>query len=156
MTGTGLSEKVSLAAAMLIGPGQVAGRILEWCVSGRTGIMSRATIGALLFPLGTLLLLLPGAAPVAAFALLYGMSNGIMTINRGTLPMEVLGPAGYAATLGWLALPVLLAQAAAPTASVPLFALLSGRALFAVAGGAALVAAFFLVPLSRYHAAHVA
>ena len=70
--------------------------------------------------------------------------------------MEVLGPAGYAATLGWLALPVLLAQAAAPTASVPLFALLSGRALFAVAGGAALVAAFFLVPLSRYHAAHVA
>ncbi len=156
MTGTGLTEKEGLAAAMLIGPGQVAGRIVEWCVSGRMGIMSCAAVGALLFPLGTLLLLLPGAAPVAAFALLYGMSNGIMTINRGTLPMEVLGPACYAATLGWLALPVLLAQAAAPTASVPLFALLSGRALFAVAGAAALVASFFLVPLSRYHAARVA
>lgn len=155
MTGSGLTEKEGLAAAMLIGPGQVVGRILEWGVSGRLGVMSRATVGALLFPLGTLLLLLPGAAPVAAFALLYGMSNGIMTINRGTLPMEVLGPGGYAATLGWLAMPVLLSQAAAPTVSVPLFALLSGRALFGVAGWAALVASFFLVPLSRYHAAHV-
>ena len=152
MAGAGLTAKEGLLAAMLIGPGQVVGRIAEWGVSGRIGVMSRAAIGALLFPAATLLLILPGAAPVAGFALLYGMSNGIMTINRGTLPMEVLGPAGYAATLGWLALPVLLSQAAAPTVSVPLFAVLSGRELFGVAGAAALVAALFLVPLSRYHA----
>ncbi len=156
MSAMGLTAKEGLLAAMLIGPGQVVGRILEWAVSGRIGVMSRAGIGALLFPLGTLLLILPGAGAVAGFALLYGMSNGIMTINRGTLPMEVLGPAGYAATLGWLALPVLLSQAAAPTVSVPLFSVLSGRGLFAVAGAAALVASCFLLPLIRYHAARAA
>ena len=157
MTGTGLSGKVRSGGGDAHRPGasrRAHSGMVRLRPDGDHRV--RATVGALLFPLGTLLLLLPGAAPVAAFALLYGMSNGIMTINRGTLPMEVLGPAGYAATLGWLALPVLLAQAAAPTASVPLFALLSGRALFAVAGGAALVASFFLVPLSRYHAARVA
>jgi hypothetical protein len=79
------------------------------------GLLLRARLGAMLFPLGTLILPMGGPVAAAAFAVLYGMSNGILTINRGTLPLALLGPRGYATLLGWLAVPVLLAQAGADT-----------------------------------------
>ena len=91
------NEAVGIAA--LIGPGQVAGRVLEWTIGPRINILAKARLGALLFPLGAAILMLGGPGPVfaaAGFALLYGMSNGIMTINRGTLPLAMFGPEGYA------------------------------------------------------------
>ena len=53
----------------------------------------------------------PGAA---AFALLHGAGNGIMTIAKGTLPLVLFGPAGYGARQGWLMMPTRVAQALAP------------------------------------------
>ncbi len=147
MAGLGLSREQGLVAAMLIGPGQVGGRILEWTLAGRLGPLARARLGALLYPAGAVVLWLGGPASAVGFAVLYGMSNGILTINRGTLPMLVLGPAGYAAILGWLALPVLLAQAAAPTVSVPLIGAMSALELLLLSGGVALVVSSFLLPL---------
>ena len=147
MAGLGLSPGQALAAAMLIGPGQVAGRLLEWQLAPRIGTLWRARLGALLFPAGALLLL--SGSPFAAFgfALLYGMSNGILTINRGTLPMLVFGPNGYAALLGWIALPVLLAQAAAPAVAAPFIAALPATGLLVGSGCVAGLAAFLLLPL---------
>ncbi|MBN8905731.1 MAG: MFS transporter, partial [Rhodospirillales bacterium] len=124
LQGTGRDAGEAIAVAALIGPGQVAGRILEWVVGSRIGLLARARVGALLFPLGALLLPLGGAGAASGFALLYGMSNGILTINRGTLPLAMFGPQGYATLLGWLAVPVLLAQASAPTLTAPLVAAL--------------------------------
>jgi hypothetical protein len=146
MAGLGLSPSQALAAAMLIGPGQVAGRLLEWRLAPHIGVLWRARLGALLFPAGALLLL--SGSPYAAFgfALLYGMSNGILTINRGTLPMLVFGPAGYAGLLGWIALPVLLAQAAAPAVAAPLIAALPATALLVGSGCVAGLAACLLLP----------
>jgi hypothetical protein len=46
---------------------------------------------------------------------LYGAGNGIKTIVKGTLPLAFFGSSGYAALLGRLAMPMLLAQAVAPT-----------------------------------------
>jgi hypothetical protein len=52
---------------------------------------------------------------VAALALAaYGAGNGIWSIARGTLPLALFGPASYAALMGRLALPALLAQAVSP------------------------------------------
>lgn len=153
MAGLGLSPGQALAAAMLIGPGQVAGRLLEWHLAARIGMLWRARLGALLFPAGALLLLFGSPYAAFGFALLYGMSNGILTINRGTLPMLVFGPSGYAALLGWIALPVLLAQAAAPAVAAPFIAALPATGLLVGSGCVAGLAACLLLPLRAKAAA---
>jgi MFS family permease len=147
LTGVGLDAAQSVGVAALIGPGQVAGRILEYAIGPRVNLLLKARIGAMLFPVGAGLLLLGGPAAATGFALLYGMSNGIMTINRGTLPLALFGPEGYARLLGWLAVPVLLAQATAPTLTAPLVAGLPAREVFLLCGAGGAVAVLFLLPL---------
>ena len=150
--GMGLSSGEAIAASALIGPGQVAGRLLEWSAGNRFGLIGRALLGAALAPVGIAVLLwgrgLAGPAVAAsAFALLYGMSNGIMTINRGTLPLAIFGPKDYAALLGWLAVPVLLAQAAAPTLTAPFVTSRPSAEIFGAAGILAILALILLLPL---------
>ena len=147
LRGIDLTPAQAVGVAASIGPGQVAGRLLEYAIGPRIGLLTKARIGALLFPIGACTLLLGGPYAAATFALLYGMSNGIMTINRGTLPLAIFGPAGYAQRLGWLAVPVLLAQAAAPTVTAPLLGVLPALDVFLLCGAAATVAATFLLPL---------
>jgi hypothetical protein len=55
-----------------------------------------------------------GAPVAAAFALLHGAGNGILTIAKGTLPLALFGPAGYGHRQEMLMLPARLAQALAP------------------------------------------
>lgn len=145
--GLGLTAGEAVGVAALIGPGQVAGRILEYAIGPRVDILVKARVAALLFPLGAGLLLLGGPIAATGFALLYGMSNGIMTINRGTLPLAIFGPEGYASTLGWLAVPVLLAQATAPTVTAPLMSGVPALNVFLISAAAAMVAVLFLIPL---------
>lgn len=147
LQGIGLTGAEAVGVAALIGPGQVAGRIIEYAIGPRIDLLVKARIGALLFPLGAGLLLLGGPFAATGFALMYGMSNGIMTINRGTLPLALFGPEGYARMLGWLAVPVLLAQATAPTLTAPLVAGLPALEVFLISGAAAAVAVLFLLPL---------
>jgi hypothetical protein len=147
LQGINLTEAEAVGVAALIGPAQVAGRLLEYVIGPRIDLLIKARIGALLFPLGAALLLLGGPYAATGFALLYGMSNGILTINRGTLPLAMFGPAGYARILGWLAVPVLLAQATAPTVTAPLVAMLPAVDVFLVCGAGAAVAVLFLLPL---------
>jgi Major Facilitator Superfamily len=147
LEGVQLTEAEAIGVAALIGPGQVAGRILEYVIGPRINLLVKARIGALLFPLGAGLLLLGGPVAATAFALMYGMSNGIMTINRGTLPLALFGPEGYARMLGWLAVPVLLAQATAPTVTASLIAALPALDVFLLCGAGAAVAVLFLLPL---------
>jgi MFS family permease len=145
--GIGLIAPAAVAVAAMIGPGQVLGRVVEWLVGSRMGLLARARLGALLFPLGAATLTLGGPIAAGAFALLYGMSNGILTINRGTLPLALFGPAGYATLLGWLALPVMLAQATAPTLTAPLVAMLPALDVLLLAGGLAGACMLLLLPL---------
>jgi hypothetical protein len=145
--GVGLTEPQAVGVAALIGPGQVAGRILEYAIGPRVDLLIKARIAALLFPAGAVALLLGGPYAATVFALLYGMSNGIMTINRGTLPLALFGPQGYARVLGWLAVPVLLAQASAPTVTAPLVTALPAIDVLLLCGAGAAVAVLFLLPL---------
>jgi len=150
--GMGLSAGEAVAASALIGPGQVAGRLIEWSSGERFGLIGRAAMGAALAPVGILLLLCGGgilgpAVAACLFAVLYGMSNGIMTINRGTLPLAIFGPDGYAALLGWLAVPVLLAQAAAPTLTAPFVTRMPSAEIFGAAAILATIALILLLPL---------
>jgi hypothetical protein len=50
----------------------------------------------------------------AAFALMFGGANGLVTITRGAVPLTLFGASGYGRLMGRLAGPWLLMQAAAP------------------------------------------
>jgi MFS family permease len=145
--GVGLDAVAAVSVAALFGPSQVFGRILEWAFGRWIDPLTGSWMGAALLPLGVAALLLGG--PAVGFAVAYGMSNGILTISRGTLPMFLFGPHGYATRLGRLALPQLLAQAVAPTAAAPLVASLPAPTIFGGLGIAALLALLCLLPLKR-------
>jgi hypothetical protein len=53
-------------------------------------------------------------ATAAAFAMMFGVANGLITIGRGTVPLALFGAAGYGALIGRIAAPSLAMQAIAP------------------------------------------
>lgn len=110
----GLSLPGAVAVGALIGPAQVAGRLLEFGLLRHLHPLLSARMAALTHPAGAMLLLLLGPAAAPVFAVLHGAGNGIMTIAKGTLPLALFGPAGYGASLGWMMLPARIAQALSP------------------------------------------
>jgi len=118
----GLTLETAVWIGSFFGPMQVLGRILEFSVGGR--FVSR-NIGMLALSLLVVaicvLLALAGQTAVALlFAVIFGFSNGVVTIVRGTVPAELFGRTGYGRTLGNLAAPALVARAIAPLAFAPL------------------------------------
>jgi MFS family permease len=125
----GATPALAIAAAALVGPAQVAARVLEFSLLRRFHPLVSARLATLGHPIGVAALAIFGPAAAMAFTLLHGMGNGVMTIAKGTLPLAVFGPAGYGARQGWLAAPARLLQAAAPV----VFGLLLERAGIGVA-----------------------
>ncbi len=147
LQGLGLSLDAAVATASIIGAAQVGSRVVDYFLGRNLSPVTSAQVGAVLLPVGIVATLL--GAPGFVFALSYGMSNGIFTISRGTLPMHVFGPAGYATLLGRLALPSLIAQAAAPTLLAPLIDGAPAVWTFAAIGALGLAAFGCLLPLRR-------
>jgi len=112
LTAMGVGAAAVLAAGALLGPAQVAARVLEFGVLRRMHPLVSATLANLLHPIGAVALMLAGTP--AVFAVLHGAGNGLLTIARGTLPLALFGPAGYGARSGWLVIPTRVAGAAAP------------------------------------------
>jgi len=110
----GVTLAVAVGIGALIGPAQVAGRLLEFGWLRRVHPMLSARLAALLHPLGALVLGVFGGPAAAVFAILHGAGNGILTIAKGTLPLVLFGPAGYGHRQGWLMVPARIAQALAP------------------------------------------
>ena len=110
--GTTLATAVAVGA--LVGPAQVAGRLLEFGFLRRVHPLLAARLAALGHPLGVVLLLIAGAPAAALFAVLHGAGNGMLTIAKGTLPLVLFGAQGYGARQGWLMMPARVAQAFAP------------------------------------------
>ena len=77
-----------------------------------------------------------------AFTLLFGVSNGLVTIMRGAVPLALFGPKGYGEMLGILATPYLLLAALAPAA----FAMIVERWGYGVGEAIMLGAGLSLVP----------
>jgi MFS family permease len=124
LTVTGLTARDAVLVGSLIGPMQVAGRIMEFSFGRR---MRALAVGTLAFALMAVALALftqvHGVWIVAlAFAIVYGWSNGVMTIVRGTVPAELFGHRGYGVLLGRLAQPQFILKAIAPVALTLLYA----------------------------------
>jgi MFS family permease len=146
--GIGLTAAAAVGVAALIGPSQVGGRVLEWVFARWLNPVTTGWVGAALLPLGVVGLLFGG--PAAGFAIAYGMSNGILTISRGTLPLHLFGPAGYATRLGKLALPQLITQAISPTLFAPVIAAYPAEHILTAIGILAFLVWLCLIPLARF------
>ncbi|MBV9557364.1 MAG: MFS transporter, partial [Pseudolabrys sp.] len=100
----------------LFGPAQVGARLIEFTFGrGLHPIwIARFALGLLLCAF-VMLALFGISVPVAAiFAVMFGASNGLITIARGAVPLALFGAQGYGQLMGRLAGPFLLMQAAAP------------------------------------------
>ncbi len=110
----GATLATAVAVGALVGPAQVAGRLLEFGFLRHVHPLLSARLATLMHPMGAGLLAIAGAPVAALFAVFHGAGNGILTIAKGTLPLVLFGPAGYGHRQGVLMVPVRIAQAAAP------------------------------------------
>ncbi len=116
LTQFGATPATALLAGVLIGPAQVAARLLEAGWLSRYHPLVSARLATLMNPLGVLALLIGGPVVAPLFAVLYGAGNGILTIARGTLPLALFGPEGFGKRVGLLSLPARATGAIAPLA----------------------------------------
>ncbi len=131
LTATGLTARDAVLVGSLIGPMQVAGRVMEFAFGRHLRALA---VGTLAFAMMALALAIftqvRGVWIVAlAFAIIYGWSNGVFTIVRGTVPAELFGQRGYGALLGRLARPQFVLKSIAPLALTLFFALDPDRSL---------------------------
>jgi MFS family permease len=110
----GATEAAAIAAGALVGPAQVAARLVEFGVLRAIHPVWSGRIAAAMHPLGAAVLGFLGPAGVALFAVLHGAGNGMVTIARGTLPLAIFGAADYGLRTGILAAPSRVALSAAP------------------------------------------
>lgn len=119
LTARGLSAVEAATLAALVGPMQVAGRIVELLISSRASAVAVGRFVTWLLPLSMLLLwaaadLREIGLLLVLFAALYGVGNGTMTIVRGAVPAELYGREHYGEISGALNGPSLVAGATAP------------------------------------------
>ncbi len=144
----GLTPAMALFAATLVGPAQVAARLVEFGLLRRYHPLVSARLATLAHPLGAAALLALGSPAAIPFALLHGAGNGILTIAKGTLPLVLFGPAGYGLRQGLITAPSRIAQAAAPLLMALAIERL-GLYVLAVSSGLLLLACLVLLRVPR-------
>lgn len=149
--GFGGEEAVFMAA--LIGPAQVASRIGEIMMGRRLRAVDLGLIAFGMLPVAIAIFAGLGFSWGAAilFALLYGASNGLVTIAKGAVPLALFGPRGYGEVLGIISAPNLLTNAAAPLLFALLLNAASAETALLVAGAAALASSLFMLWLARLY-----
>jgi MFS family permease len=110
----GSTPAMAVAAGSLVGPAQVAARLIEFGLLRRMSPMISARLATGLHPIGAALLALFGPIAAIPFVLLHGAGNGMLTIARGTLPLALFGPTGYGLRTGILSAPARILQGGAP------------------------------------------
>jgi MFS family permease len=131
LTSAGLTTKDAVLIGALIGPMQVAGRVMEFAAGRQVKPIAVGVIafGTLAVALAMFWWMETSFALAAVFACLYGWSNGVLTIVRGTVPAELFGRDRYGALLGLLAKPQFISRAVAPAVLAGLLVVDPGRQL---------------------------
>ena len=113
---SGVSVATAVVIASLKGVAQVAGRVWEILYGYRIAAVGLGRLAIGLLPIAFIVLLVARGDWVTAvvFTLIFGTSNGLVTVVRGAVPLALFGPKGYASVLGLLATPILLSNALSP------------------------------------------
>jgi len=160
LSAKGLTAAQAISLGMLIGPAQVAGRILELRFGPGLGIVQLGYGAFGLVFVSILALLAAGSSGLMAlaFVIAYGFGNGLFTIVRGAVPAALYGRERLGAVLGQLARPALYSRALAPAAFSGVLAagltrglaesMLAAIVVFAIAAFATAVRAARHAPLS--------
>ena len=144
----GLELAAAVALGALLGPSQVAARLVEKLLGRRFHPLWTMLASTLLTALG-LVLLWTGLGILGLGIVLYGAGVGINSIARGTLPLALFGSAGYPVLMGRLALPMLLTGALAPTGGALLLAALGAPGTLALLAAAAAANVLLVTALAR-------
>ncbi len=139
LSGLGLAAAAAVSVAALWGVGQFAARLADVALGSRLHPLTLTLAVGAMLPLCFLLALLSGGNlyASAAYALLYGACNGLMTITRGTLPLALFDFRSYGSLVGALLIPSFLLTATAPVAYAYLIAGYGARGAMAMSVGLA-------------------
>jgi len=118
LTGLGLAAHAAVGLSALWGVGQLAARLGEVAFGSRLHPTALNLVASVILPLcfaiGLAAAWHPAAA--AAYVLLYGTGNGLLTIARGSLPLVLFDARSYGTVVGRLLVPSFLLTAVAPLA----------------------------------------
>jgi len=141
--------QVAFVMGMLMGPSQVAIRLVEAGFWRDWHPLSVALVSGAAVPVALLALLVPldSVLLAAAFAVIFGAGQGLSSIVRGSVPLVLFGAAGIGARLGRLAALRTTMGAAAPFLFALAFAQIGAGATLwiSVALGAVGLAALWLL-----------
>jgi len=151
LRGLGHDPASALLLASLIGPAQVAVRVVELVFGHRYAISTSTLFAAAVLPLGLGLAFLAGGNFVVALLCLqaYGIANGLKAVLRATLPLALFGRAQFGTYLGRLALPQGIVSAAAPPVLAAVMANYGAEGVLGVTFVVAMVAFVATVMLVR-------
>jgi predicted MFS family arabinose efflux permease len=110
----GATPVAAVAAGALIGPAQVAARLVEFRFLQQVHPLFIARCAVIAHPIAVALLLAVGGPAAAAFTIIHAAGNGVQTVAEGTLPLALFGPVGYGQRQGLISAPGRVAQAFAP------------------------------------------
>lgn len=114
LQGQGYSVAAAIGLGTLMGPSQVASRVLQLLSRKRHPVWT-TLICVVLVATGLLIVTVyPAGAAIAL--VLYGAGNGLRAIVRGLLPLALMSQAQYVLLMGRMARPTLIAQAITPLA----------------------------------------
>jgi MFS family permease len=139
---SGIDAATAVAIGALFGPAQVTARLFEFALIRNLHPLSmvRFAVGLLLVAFALLGSFGISVVVAAAFLMMFGAANGLVTIARGTVPLALFGAAGYGQIVGRIAGPALIIQSAAPLLLAYVIERASDRAALALAAAFALVA----------------
>lgn len=112
----GLDSAEAVTVLTVIGPAQVAGRILVRAFASEAPVSTLGSGIVIVFPLAVIGFAFapPEVFMIAAVAAFYGAANGMITIVRGMAVPEMVSRDGYGAVNGSLVGPMNMMQALAP------------------------------------------
>jgi hypothetical protein len=147
----GIAPASVVVIGMLFGPAQVSARICEFAFARNLHPLTIARFAVALLVTAFALMAAFGLSVglAAAFMLMFGAANGLITIARGTVPLYLFGAAGYGRLVGRLARFQLVMQSAAPLVLAFVIERASDAAALAFAAALAVVALACLVAIRR-------
>jgi len=148
---SGIDSGTVVWIGALFGPAQVGARLIEFSFGRNLHPLwvVRFALGALLCGFVMIALLGVSVPVAAAFAVIFGGANGLVTITRGAVPLALFGASGYGRLMGRLAAPFLLMQAVAPLVMAFVIERASDVAALTLAAGFAGVALVCFVVIRR-------